>query len=149
MSGWQRCDTCRKVRTGAEFDAGATTCRDCLTGPAPTVRKKSAPVVTTRSRPRAEAAAARTQAGAPAERRPLLGSVGSGDLEVRERRARRAAHEALEQSHTDEFRLLLRDARQAEGLRPMDTSPAPVAAPVSAPVSDENPAAPPPPGDDA
>ena len=141
MSGWQRCDTCRKVRTGAEFDAGATTCRDCLTGPAPSVRKKAAPVVTTRSRLRAAAEPAGSPAGAPAERRPLLGLVGSGDLEVRERRARRAAHEALEQSHPDEFRLLLRDARQAEGLRPTDTSPEPV--------TDISPMVPRPPGDDA
>ncbi|MCW2715236.1 MAG: hypothetical protein JWN88_2283 [Frankiales bacterium] len=121
MSGWQRCDTCRKVRTGTDFDAGATTCRECLAGPAPAVRKRVAPVVSSRTKPRAEAAP--TAAAGP--RRPLVGAVGSGDLEVRERRARRAAHEALELSHPEEFRLLLRDARAAEGLRPMDTAPPP------------------------
>lgn len=46
-----------------------------------------------------------------------MGSVGMGDLEVRERRAKRAAHEALAASHAEEFAMLLRDARQAEGLR--------------------------------
>ena len=60
----------------------------------------------------------------PAVRRPLLGSVGSGDLEVRERRARRAASEALAQSHPEEFALLLRDARAAEGLRPLSNGAA-------------------------
>jgi len=43
--------------------------------------------------------------------------VGAGDLEVRERRARRAANEALAQAHQEEFAILLREARQAEGLR--------------------------------
>jgi hypothetical protein len=49
--------------------------------------------------------------------------VGSGDLEVRERRARRAAADALAQSHEQEFALLLRDARAAEGLRPLGIVP--------------------------
>lgn len=57
-------------------------------------------------------------AAAPAGPRPaLVGVTGSGDLEVRERRARRAALEALAVSHPEEFGLLLRDARQVEGLR--------------------------------
>jgi hypothetical protein len=61
----------------------------------------------------------------PAVRRPLLGSVGSGDLEVRERRARRAAADALAESHPEEFALLLRDARAAEGLRPLGNGSTP------------------------
>lgn len=121
MSGWQKCDTCRKVRTGEEFDAGATTCRACLTAPVPAVRKRTTAVTTSRTAPRAVPRASPVT-DAPGPRRPLLGSVGSGDLEVRERRARRAAQEALTESHPDEFRILLRDARQAEGLRPSDTS---------------------------
>ena len=70
--------------------------------------------------PDGPAAAAAAAPAEPAVRRPLLGSVGSGDLEVRERRARRAASEALAQSHPEEFALLLRDARAAEGLRPLE-----------------------------
>ena len=113
MSGWRRCDTCRKVRSTDEYDAGSPTCRDCLTAPAPRTRAAS-PVRTTRKAPAAapKAAAAKT---------PLLGMVGSGDLEVRERRARRKAQDALAESHPEEFALLLRDARAAEGLRPAMT----------------------------
>jgi hypothetical protein len=123
VSGWRKCDTCRKVRQGEEFDGDSTTCRGCLTKP---VRRKS-PTVTRTSSPRP---AARQSPGpaAPAVRAPLLGTVGSGDLEVRERRAKRAAYEALAASHPEEFALLLRDARSAEGLRPAQpvvTSPAP------------------------
>ena len=114
MSGWRRCDTCRKVRPAEEFEGEATTCIPCLTTPAPVAKKRAAPVTRTRTAPRPPA-----EPAAPAVRRPLLGSVGSGDLEVRERRARRAASEALAQSHPEEFALLLRDARAAEGLRPM------------------------------
>lgn len=117
VSAWQRCDSCRKVRAGDEFDDEATTCRSCLTAPEPVVRKKATPVVRTRTAPRPAAAPAE-----PSVRRPLLGSIGSGDLEVRERRARRAAAESLSESHPEEFGLLLRDARQAEGLRPLSTS---------------------------
>lgn len=111
MSGWRKCDTCRKVRTVDEFDGGAPTCRDCLTAP---VRKRAAaPVTRTRATPKNPAPAPDWQA----RRAALLGTVGAGDLEVRERRAKRAAHEALAQSHPEEYAILLRDARQAEGLR--------------------------------
>jgi hypothetical protein len=120
VSGWRRCDTCRKVKSTDDYDGDATTCRACLTTPAPTPRKRAAATVTTR-------AASPRPAGAPAERRPLLGSVGSGDLEVRERRARRKALDALAQSHPEEFALLLRDARAAEGLRTSSPDPAPPA----------------------
>ena len=116
MSAWRKCDTCRKVRSTDEFDGEAATCVVCLTAPEPAVRKKATAVVRTRTAPRPAAAPAE-----PAARRPLLGSIGSGDLEVRERRARRAAAEALAQSHPEEFGLLLRDARAAEGLRPLST----------------------------
>jgi len=107
------------VRSSDEFDGEATTCVACLTVPEPVARKKAAPVVRTRTTPRPAAAPAE-----PTVRKPLLGSVGSGDLEVRERRARRAAQEALAESHPEEFGLLLRDARQAEGLRPLSTGSA-------------------------
>jgi hypothetical protein len=51
------------------------------------------------------------------ERGPLLGVAGSGDLEVRERRARRAALESLAELHASDFEQLLAAARQVEGLR--------------------------------
>ncbi len=127
MSGWRRCDRCRKVRTTDEFDGEATTCNVCLTAPVPSAaRKRTTTVTRSQTAPRPPAAATE-----PAVRRPLLGSVGSGDLEVRERRARRAASEALAQSHPEEFALLLRDARAAEGLRPLnnDSTPSPDGAP--------------------
>jgi hypothetical protein len=111
------------VRTTDEFDGGATTCTACLTAPVPSAPRKRATTVTrTQTAPRPAAAPAE-----PAVRRPLLGSVGSGDLEVRERRARRAASEALAQSHPEEFALLLRDARAAEGLRPLSNGSGPSA----------------------
>ena len=114
MSGWRKCDTCRKVRSTDEYDGGVATCRSCLTAPAP--RRKAAPVTRTTT-PRAP-----KPAPAPAgPRQPLLGTVGNGDLEVRERRARRKALELLAESHPEEFALLLRDARAAEGLRAMGT----------------------------
>ena len=122
MSGWRRCDRCRKVRSTDEYDGGVTTCRSCLTAPVAAPRKRSAAVTRTQTTPRPPAAAAE-----PAVRRPLLGSVGSGDLEVRERRARRKAQEALAQSHPEEFGLLLRDARAAEGLRPLGNGQSAVA----------------------
>lgn len=123
MSGWRKCDRCKKVRQIREFDGASPTCQVCLAAPAR--KPRSAPVTrTTTPRP---APGPET----PAARRPLLGSVGAGDMEVRERRAKRAAHEALAASHPEEFALLLRDARQAEGLRPAASAamPEPVAQP--------------------
>ena len=125
MSGWRKCDTCRKVRPIDDFDGDATTCSPCLTAPAPAPRKRSTTTTVTRTAPRPPAPAS---PAAPVDRGPRLGSVGSGDLEVRERRARRAASNALVELHPEEFELLLRDARAAEGLRPA-AAPAPVAAP--------------------
>jgi hypothetical protein len=106
------------VKPSDDFDGDAATCRACLTTPAPTAPRKRAAVVTTRT-------AAPKPAAAPAERGPRLGTVGSGDLEVRERRARRAASEALAELHPDEFALLLRDARAREGLRPLSAGTTP------------------------
>ncbi|TAL24527.1 MAG: hypothetical protein EPN99_02730 [Frankiales bacterium] len=121
MSGWRRCDSCRKVKPTTDFDGESTTCIACLTSPAPAPRKRASAVTTTRTAPK--------PAPAPAERGPRLGSVGSGDLEVRERRARRAASEALAELHPEEFAQLLRNARAAEGLRPMSVEEPPAAPP--------------------
>ena len=114
MSGWRKCDTCRKVKQTDDFDGEATTCRACLTAPAPAPRKRATTVTTRKAAPRPAA-----PAPTPVERGPRLGTVGSGDLEVRERRARRAASDALAELHAEEFAQLLRNARAAEGLRPM------------------------------
>lgn len=122
MSGWRKCDTCRKVRAGEEFDGGAPTCRSCLTAPAP--RRRAAPVTRTTSPRPARTPTAETPSG---PRAPLLGTIGSGDLEVRERRARRAAQDALAASHPEEYGLLLRDTREKEGLRPLSSGSEPAA----------------------
>lgn len=103
-----RCDSCRKVLAAEDFDQPSTTCRACLSGPAPKVRRARASAVTT----------VRAATAAPPEpRAPLLGVAGSGDLEVRERRARRSALDQLAELHAEEFTQLLHAARQVEGLR--------------------------------
>ena len=101
-----RCDVCRKVLAADVFDDDAATCRACLTAPAPKVRV-------------ARASAVKTVRAAtpPAERAPLLGVVGSGDLEVRERRAKKAALEQLAEVHAQDYEQLLAAARRSEGLR--------------------------------
>ena len=107
MASWIKCDTCRKVLAADQFDEGSPTCRSCAAGPAPKVRKARASEVKT----------VRPAAPAPVERGPLLGVAGSGDLEVRERRARRAALDALAEMHATDFEQLLSAARKGEGLR--------------------------------
>lgn len=110
MAQWRKCDTCRKVLAAEAFDGDSATCQACLTGPAPKARPARASAVTTTR-------AARPAPAAPSERAPLLGRAGSGDLEVRERRARRAALDQLAELHAEEFELLLAAARRGEGLR--------------------------------
>jgi hypothetical protein len=107
VSGWRRCDTCRKVKAVEEYDGEGAICQACLSGPPP--RKKAAPVAVSRRV---------TPTAAPAApRRPSTGAVGSGDLEARERRARRTAWEQLAELHEEEYEQLLQVARRAEGLR--------------------------------
>ncbi len=109
MAVWRKCDTCRKVLPAEAYDGEAATCQACLAGPAPRPRSARASAVTTLRAPRTPTP--------PAERLPLLGKTGGGDLEVRDRRARRAALDALAELHAEEFEQLLADARRAEGLR--------------------------------
>jgi len=118
VSGWRKCDTCRKVRSTDDFDGDGPTCTPCRTTPV-TVARTRTTTVTRRQAPRPAAAPA-PESG---PRRPLLGTVGSGDLEVRERRALRAAGEALALSHQEEYAQLLQAARSAEGLRPLGVAP--------------------------
>ena len=111
MGAWRRCEQCRKVLAEQEFDEGLTACRTCRTGPVPKVRAaRASGVTTTRTKPALAPAD-------PAPRRPLVGVAGSGDLEVRERRARRTALNTLAELHPDDFEQLLLTARRAEGLR--------------------------------
>jgi hypothetical protein len=107
VASWIRCETCRKVLATDAYDEGQISCRSCLTGPAPKPRTTRVSAVKT----------VRPAAPAPASRGPLLGVAGSGDLEMRERRARRAALESLAEMHTTDFEHLLMAARQIEGLR--------------------------------
>lgn len=112
MATWRKCNTCRKVLPAEAYDGEDATCRACLAGPAPKARSTRASAVTTLRAPRPPTSTP------TAERQPLLGKTGSGDLEVRERRARRAALDSLADLHAEEFEFLLAAARQAEGLRP-------------------------------
>ena len=107
MSSWRRCEKCRKVKAVDEYDDASAVCRACLTAPPP--RKKAAVTVTrTRTAPTPSPVV---------PRRNLTGAVGSGDLEARERRAKRTAWEQLAELHPEEFEQLLQIARKAEGLR--------------------------------
>jgi len=108
VSDWRRCDGCQKVRSTQEFDGGSPTCRSCSSAPANRRRAASVTRTVVPARPRAPDPTAR-------------GTVGAGDPEVRERRARRAAQDALVASHPEEFALLLRDARAQEGLRALSS----------------------------
>lgn len=89
------------------FADDGETCQGCLT----------APVAKAPRTPRASAVKTVRPATPPAERAPLLGVVGSGDLEVRERRAKKAALDQLAEVHAQDYEQLLVAARRAEGLR--------------------------------
>ncbi len=88
-----------------EYDGEASTCQPCLTAPPPPVRKKKAAVTVSMA------------PATPVRRGPVVGAVGSGDLEARERRAKRTAWEQLAELHAEEYEQLLQVARSAEGLR--------------------------------
>ncbi|MCW2779355.1 MAG: hypothetical protein JWN17_3080 [Frankiales bacterium] len=116
MSGWRRCERCRRVLAADEFDGDDPVCRACHAVPVGGAPKpaKAGPVTRTR-----KAAAPRPTVSPvePGPRQPLLGIAGSGDLEVRERRARRVALDELAEAHAEEFEGLLAAARRVEGLR--------------------------------
>jgi len=106
VAAWQKCGQCRKVLAAEAFDADSAICRACLTAPAPKIRTTRASAVKTVR-----------AATPPTERAPLRGVVGSGDLEVRERRAKKAALDQLAEVHTEDYEQLLQAARRSEGLR--------------------------------
>lgn len=106
MASWKRCEQCRKVLAAEAFEGDTPICTACLTGPVVKARTtRATPVKTVRP------------ATPPAERAPLLGIVGSGDLEVRERRAKKVALEQLAEVHAEDYDQLLAAARRSEGLR--------------------------------
>jgi len=114
VAAWRKCDTCRKVLPSEAYDGDAATCISCLSTPETTVRTpRASPVRTVRP------AKAPVEA---VERRPLLGVAGSGDLEVRERRARRVALDQLSETYPVDFEQLLQVARRGEGLRAANES---------------------------
>jgi hypothetical protein len=115
MPAWVKCERCKKVKPGSDFEDGSGVCQACLTSPVRVDKppaKARASAVTTR---RAAAPAAPAAPSGP--RAPLLGVAGSGDLEVRERRARRKALDQLAETHAEDFEHLLHAARRDEGLR--------------------------------
>lgn len=114
MAAWTRCDRCRKVKQSEDFDDGSPTCRACLTEPVKTTapRTRASAVTTRRTAPKSPPAVAEV-----GPRAPLRGVAGSGDLEVRERRARRTALDQLAETHPEDFEHLLQAARRSEGLR--------------------------------
>ena len=114
MSGWRRCERCRRVLAATEFDGDDQMCRGCRTTPVGGAPKPAKAGPGTRTR---KPVPARTAAAAPGRRQPLLGVAGSGDFEVRERRAKRIAYEGLAEAHPEEFEELLAAARRVEGLR--------------------------------
>jgi len=107
VAAWRRCAKCRKVLQEDAFEGASDTCMACIAGPPPKARATRASTVKT----------VRPATTPPAERQPLRGVVGSGDLEVRERRARKTATDQLAEMYAEEFAQLLQSARRAEGLR--------------------------------
>ncbi len=102
MAEWRKCESCKKVKPVEEFEGDAGVCVACATRP--TRRPRPAPV--TQPAPRATVA-----------RRVAHDPRGTGDVEVRVRRARRRALDRLAELHPEEFEDLLRAERLAEGLR--------------------------------
>ena len=102
MAAWKKCTRCHKVLQAEAFPEGSDVCSGCLSGPAPKVRATKASAVKT------------VRSAAP---RDHTGVIGSGDLEVRERRAKKAALEQLAEVHAEDYAQLLQAARRAEGLR--------------------------------
>jgi hypothetical protein len=87
------------------FPEDGETCASCLSGPVSKPRSTKASAVRT------------VRSAAPPAIRDTTGKIGSGDLEVRERRAKKAALEQLAEVHAEDYEQLLQAARRAEGLR--------------------------------
>ncbi len=99
---WRRCEQCRKVKGVDDYEEDNPACRTCMQGRRSSrSTAASAPGGTT---------TVRTQ------RRTPVGTTGLGDVEVRTRRARARALEALANAHPEEFADLLAAERRSEGL---------------------------------
>jgi hypothetical protein len=104
---WRRCQKCRKVLAAEEFDDGSDVCRaDLVKVTAKPPMTRAASTVSTR---------VVTSSPMPSRGGPP-GLRGRGDTEVRARRARVRALERLAEQHAEDFDLLLREERTAEGL---------------------------------
>ncbi len=114
-SSWQRCETCRKIRPAEDFVEGSTVCAECTAkaerAAAPKPARASAVRVT-------RAAVPAAAVPRPDPEGPILaaGTPGRGDREVRVRRARLRALEALAAAHPEEFETLLAGERTKEKL---------------------------------
>jgi hypothetical protein len=102
VAQWRKCESCNKVKAVEQFDEDSAACRECLTKPVRRPRAAAAEKVTTRPAP---------------VRRPPADVRGTGDVEVRLKRARRRATDRLIELHAEEFEELLTAERRAEGLR--------------------------------
>jgi hypothetical protein len=106
---WRRCQVCRKVLSAEDFEGDSQICRTDeakAAAPASAPARRSASVVTTRVVTQAQ----------PAQQGVMAGLRGRGDTEVRARRARMRALERLAEQFAEDFELILREERIAEGL---------------------------------
>ena len=107
---WRRCQKCRKVLPAEDFDDEAVICRV-------DEEKATAAVSAPAARSASSAVTTRVVAKAqPAQRGGMAGVRGRGDTEVRARRARVRALDRLAEQFAEDFDLLLREERTAEGL---------------------------------
>lgn len=122
VASWRKCRSCSKVKETSEFDGDSVACLLCdekeARAAARAAKKAAGPVTTTRrpAAPRASRAVTAPKAAVaapPAAARVVdpLGAVGLGDIEAREKRARRRALDALVEEHGEEFGALHRAAR--------------------------------------
>jgi len=104
---WRRCQTCRKVLAAEDFEGDSAICRtDEAKATAAPVTRVAASRVTTRVVAKAK----------PAQPGVVAGLRGRGDTEVRARRARMRSLERLAEQFAEDFDLILREERAAEGL---------------------------------
>jgi hypothetical protein len=107
VAKWRRCTTCRRVLAEGEFEAGSAICRT-------DEAKSRAP--SAGSGPSARSATVTQRAVPAVQRTPVTDIRGRGDAEVRARRARARALDRLAERHAEDYQLLLREERTAEGL---------------------------------
>ncbi len=113
MAGqWQRCESCRKIKSAEEFPDGGTSCAECVAKANRPASARRAPVQTRT----VKAAEPTPRPGASSPGSLTRGVAGRGDREVRARRARIRALEELAVDHPEEFEVLHAKHRAAEKL---------------------------------